>query len=56
MLASHSFFQGFFKNPYANFQQYCVVPAEITAKVRMSMPSLSSLMLNVRADPGEDLV
>ncbi|CDO74506.1 hypothetical protein BN946_scf184979.g61 [Trametes cinnabarina] len=27
------FFQGWFTNPYATFQQYCVVPAEITAKI-----------------------
>ncbi|KAH9940504.1 GroES-like protein [Epithele typhae] len=27
------FFQGWFENPKATFQQYCVVPAEITAKI-----------------------
>ncbi|KAI8999071.1 GroES-like protein [Trametes punicea] len=26
-------FQGWFTNPYATFQQYCIVPAEITAKI-----------------------
>ncbi|KAI0324003.1 GroES-like protein [Cubamyces sp. BRFM 1775] len=27
------FFQGWFTNPYATFQQFCVVPAEITALI-----------------------
>ncbi|KAH9925013.1 GroES-like protein [Epithele typhae] len=27
------FFQGYFTNPKATFQEYCVVPAEITAKI-----------------------
>ncbi|OSC97725.1 GroES-like protein [Trametes coccinea BRFM310] len=26
-------FQGWFANPYATFQQFCIVPAEITAKI-----------------------
>ncbi|KAI0787305.1 GroES-like protein [Fomes fomentarius] len=27
------FFQGYLQNPLATFQQYCIVPAEITAKI-----------------------
>lgn len=28
-----SLFQGWFTNPYATFQQYCLVPALVAAKV-----------------------
>lgn len=30
---TYSVFQGWFANPLATFQQYCLVPAAITAKV-----------------------
>ena len=41
----HSVFQGYPSNPLATFQQYCIVPAEITAKVRSAVRNDTDILI-----------